>query len=119
MSYAKWLGTFAKLLADVGTTTRESQTFATLTLGERTELEFVAEQEFCTLRLLSLDMQPHDEEVTRALVAYRIDSNKQKTALMQGRLKEILKTVQEVNPALFNHLGCGKPWTSEFSVSLE
>jgi hypothetical protein len=49
-------------------------------------------------------MDACDEETLKNSITYRISSTKQKTILMQERLKEIMEIVKEKNPILMHEL---------------
>jgi preprotein translocase subunit Sec63 len=53
---------------------------------------------------LKLDLEACDEETLKNMVTYRISSTKQKTTLMQERLKDIMNIVKEKNPILMQEV---------------
>jgi hypothetical protein len=56
------------------------------------------------VELLRIDMESCDEETMKNLITYRISSTKQKTILVQERLKDIMKIVKDKNPVLMQEI---------------
>lgn len=56
------------------------------------------------MELLRIDMESCDEETMKNLITYRISSTKQKTILVQERLKDIMKIVKDKNPVLMQEI---------------
>ncbi len=54
--------------------------------------------------LLRIDLEACDEETLKNMVTYRISSTKQKTILMQERLKDIMMIVKNKNPVLLSEI---------------
>lgn len=54
--------------------------------------------------LLKIEMEACDEETLKNSITYRISSTKQKTVLMQERLKDIMGIVKEKNPILMQEV---------------
>jgi hypothetical protein len=52
------------------------------------------------VELLKIELEACDEETLKNMITYRISSTKQKTVLMQERLKDIMNIVKEKNPVL-------------------
>ena len=67
-------------------------------------LEFFQDTEYRRVDLLRIDMESCDEEALKNSVTYRISSTKQKTVLIQERLKDIMKIVQDKNPTLLQEI---------------
>ena len=77
----------------------------TLDLEEkRGSLEFFQDTEYRRVDLLRIDMESCDEETLKNQITYRISSTKQKTILMQERLKDIMGIVKEKNPILLQEI---------------
>jgi hypothetical protein len=54
--------------------------------------------------MLRIDMEACDEETLKNSITYRISSSKQKTVLMQERLKDIMEIVKTKNPVLLTEI---------------
>jgi hypothetical protein len=54
--------------------------------------------------LLRIGLEACDEETLKNMVTYRISSTKQKTILMQERLKDIMMVVKDKNPVLMQEI---------------
>ena len=67
-------------------------------------LEFFQDTEFRRVDLLRIDLEACDEETLKNMVTYRISSTKQKTILMQERLKDIMMIVKDKNPVLMHEI---------------
>ena len=63
-------------------------------------LEFYQDTEYRRVDLLRIDMEVCDEETLKNLITYRISATKQKTTLMQERLKDVMNIVKTKNPIL-------------------
>lgn len=63
-------------------------------------LEFYQDTEYRRVEMLRIDMDTCDEEALKNSITYRISSTHQKTILIQERLKDIMKIVQDKNPIL-------------------
>jgi hypothetical protein len=53
---------------------------------------------------LKIELEACDEETLKNMITYRISSTKQKTVLMQERLKDIMTIVKDKNPILLQEI---------------
>jgi len=83
---------------------------------KRAVLEFLQDTEYRRVELLRIDLEHCDEETVKNLITYRISSTKQKTTLMQERLRDIMNIVKAKNPVLMQEIYKG---TSGTGVSLK
>jgi hypothetical protein len=60
----------------------------------------------------------NSDENTNNLVSYRVNSVKQKTNMVKARIHEIMKIVEQANPALYRQLSVGKSATAQNTVQL-
>jgi len=60
----------------------------------------------------------NSDENTNNLVSYRVNSVKQKTNMVKARINEIMKIVEQANPALYRQLSVGKSATAQNTVQL-
>jgi hypothetical protein len=67
-------------------------------------IEFFQDTEYRRVDLLRIDLEACDEETLKNMVTYRISSTKQKTILMQERLKDIMMIVKDKNPVLLSEI---------------
>jgi hypothetical protein len=67
-------------------------------------LEFLQDTEYRRVELLKIELEACDEEQLKNMIAFRISSTKQKTVLMQERLKDIMTIVKDKNPILLQEI---------------
>lgn len=67
-------------------------------------IEFFQDTEFRRVDLLRIDLEACDDETLKNMITFRISSTKQKTVLMQERLKDIMMIVKEKNPVLMQEI---------------
>ena len=67
-------------------------------------LEFLQDTEYRRVELLKIELEACDEEQLKNMITFRISSTKQKTVLMQERLKDIMTIVREKNPILLQEI---------------
>ena len=67
-------------------------------------LEFLQDTEYRRVELLKIELEACDEETLKNMITYRISSTKQKTVLMQERLKDIMTIVKDKNPILLQEI---------------
>ena len=53
---------------------------------------------------MKIELEACDEETLKNMITYRISSTKQKTVLMQERLKDIMTIVKDKNPILLQEI---------------
>ncbi len=69
----------------------------TLTLDNEEKkafLEFFQDTEFRRVDMLRVDFEESDEDTIKSLITYRLSASKQKTTLMQERIKDVLAIVE-------------------------
>ena len=71
-------------------------------------LKFEHDSDFISVPLLLIEFQYIEEENLKNNVAFRINSKKQKTMLIQQRIRFIEEIVQKVNPELFKEIVQGQ-----------
>ena len=72
--------------------------------SRRGMVEFFQDTEYRRVDLLKIELEQCDEETLKNMVTYRISSTKQKTVLMQERLKDIMNIVKAKNPVLLQEI---------------
>jgi biotin synthase-related radical SAM superfamily protein len=84
-----------------------SNFIGSLTLDQeekRATLQFFQDTEYRRVDLLKIEMEACEEETLKNLITYRISSTKQKTTLMQERLKDVMSIVKAKNPVLMQEI---------------
>eukprot|EP00347_Sterkiella_histriomuscorum_P007159 403350037 len=67
-------------------------------------LEFYQDTEFRRVEMLRIEFEEADEDTIKNHITYRLTSIRQKTTLMQERIKDVMAIVEEKNPMLVSEI---------------
>ena len=75
--------------------------------SETAMLNFQQESEFRTVDLLSIKLSESDVETIKNSISFRINLQSQLNMLVQERLKDITRIIEQKNPALLKEIKKG------------
>ncbi|CDW72981.1 UNKNOWN [Stylonychia lemnae] len=67
-------------------------------------LEFFQDTEYRRVEMLKIDLEECDDDIIKNHITYRLSATKQKTIMMQERVKDIMAIVEEKNPILMQEI---------------
>lgn len=72
--------------------------------AEKGTIEFFHDTEFRRIEMLKLEVSATDEETVKSHITFGLNSTRQKTLIMQERLKDVMGIVEQRNPMLLNEI---------------
>ena len=79
---------------------------------ETAQMIFQQDTQFRTDQILCLDFEESDADTIKASISYRINFASQLNMLIQARLKDICKIVEQKNPTLLKEIRKGQIQTN-------